>query len=61
MSVMLIERPRAIISSMAGSPGSVAGILTNRFGRSIRSWRRWASAIVPSVSKASVGSTSIET
>ena len=51
----------AIISSIAGKPAFVAGIFTNRFGLSISAWRRRASAIVPSVSRARFGSTSIET
>ena len=37
MSVTLIERPAAIESSIAPSPGSVAGIFTKRFGRSTSS------------------------
>ena len=53
--------PRAIISSIAGSPSFVAGILTKQFGLSTSSCSRCASAIVPSVSKARFGSTSIET
>ncbi len=57
----LIDLPAAIISSIAGRPSFVAGIFTYRFGLSISAWKRRASAIVPSVSPASVGSTSIET
>src|ERR1044072_3205038 len=36
---MLMLRPSAIIASIAGTPSGVAGIFTNRFGSSIRSWR----------------------
>jgi len=42
-------RPRAIISSIAGSPGSVPGIFTKQFGRSTSSCSRCASSIVASV------------
>ena len=42
MSVTLIERPAAIESSIAPSPGIVAGIFTKRFGRSTSSWSRVA-------------------
>ena len=35
IKVTLIERPRAVISSIAATPASVAGILTSRFGRAI--------------------------
>ena len=38
--------PAAIVSSIAGRPSSVAGILMNRFGRSTSACRRAASAIV---------------
>jgi hypothetical protein len=61
ISVTLIDLPAAIISSIAGSPSFVPGILTYRFGLSISPWNRRASAIVASVSYAKVGSTSIET
>ena len=50
MSVTLIERPLAITSSIAASPGFVAGILTIRLGRSTASWMRIASRNVASVS-----------
>ena len=46
MSVTLIDLPFAIISSIAGSPGFVAGIFTSRLGRSTSSWSRTASATV---------------
>ena len=46
---------------MAGRPSSVAGILMNRFGRSTLRQRLRADSMVPSVSKASAGATSIET
>ena len=61
ISVTLIDFPSAIMSSIAGSPAFVPGIFTYRFGLSTRACRRLASAAVPSVSNASVGSTSIET
>src|SRR3954471_24940468 len=48
-------------SSIAGSPSFVAGIFTNRFGRSTRSRSRFASSTVPWVSWARLGSTSSET
>jgi hypothetical protein len=50
ISVTLIDLPCAIMSSIAGRPGFVAGIFTYRFGRSTSSCRRFASANVPSVS-----------
>jgi hypothetical protein len=53
--------PAAIVSSIACRPGSVAGILMKRFGRSTSACRRLASEIVVSASYASVGSTSSET
>jgi hypothetical protein len=53
----LIECPRAVISSIAGTPASVAGTLTSRFGRAIASWKCVACVIVASVSSARVGST----
>ncbi len=53
--------PAAIVSSIAGSPSGVAGILMSRLGRSISACRRLASSIVPCVSWARFGSTSSET
>jgi hypothetical protein len=53
--------PAAIDSSIAGRPSLVAGIFTNRFGRSTSFDSRFASAVVPSVSWARFGSTSSET
>ncbi len=44
-----------------GSPASVAGILIRTFGRSTSHHRPLASAVVRSVSFASLGSTSIDT
>ena len=61
ISVTLIERPRAMHSSIAPRPGSVAGIFTNRFGRSTHSCRRSACSIVAVWSYARSGSTSSET
>ena len=61
ISVTLTGMPAAIVSSIAGSPSFVAGILMNRFGRSTSACRRLASAIVASVSRARFGSTSSET
>ena len=58
---MLIERPAAIESSIAPIPGSVPGILTNRFGLSIVSCSSFACSNVASRSYARFGSTSIET
>ena len=59
MTLML--RPSAIIRWMAGRPSGVAGIFTYRLGRAILSWRARAAPIVPSVSAARAGSTSIDT
>ena len=50
MSVTLMDLPFAIMSSIAGRPGFVAGIFTKRFGLSTSLCRRTASAVVPSVS-----------
>ncbi len=50
MSVMLMLIPRANISSIAGYPSSVAGILIIRLGRSTTLWKWATSSIVPSVS-----------
>ena len=61
MSVTLIERPAAIESSIAPSPGTVAGIFTKRFGRSTSSVRSFACSKVASRSYARSGSTSSET
>ena len=58
---MLIDVPCAVQSSIAGSPGSVAGIFTIRFGRSTSFAIQRAWANVFSVSYAIPGSTSIET
>ena len=44
ISVMLMFLPAAIMSSIAPSPGFVAGIFTKRFGRSTRPCSRWASS-----------------
>ena len=52
--------PSATHCSMAGVPSTVPGIFTITFGTSSFSQRRWASAIVPLVSWARVGVTSIE-
>ena len=61
MSVTLMLRPSPIIVSMAGMPSGVAGIFTITVCRSRRSWSSRAWAIVPSVSAASCGDTSMET
>src|SRR5215207_2750450 len=52
---------RAMHSSIAPSPGSVAGIFTNRFGLSTHSCSIRACSIVASRSYARSGSTSSET
>ena len=46
---------------MAGRPSPVAGILTSTFGRSTILLSSFAWAMVPSVSRARPGSTSIDT
>ena len=48
--VTFMDLPREIISSMATSPGKVAGILTKRLGLSTISCSRVASSTVASVS-----------
>ncbi len=53
--------PAAIVSSIAGTPASVPGILTIRLGRSTRSQYSRACLMVASVSCAKAGSTSSET
>ena len=58
---MLIEVPWAVQSSIAGRPAIVAGIFTNRFGRSTSFAIQRAWSNVRSVSYAIPGSTSIET
>ena len=58
---MLIDLPAAIESSIAPMPGSVPGILTNRFGLSIFSCSSLACSNVAWRSYARFGSTSIET
>ena len=59
MTLTLMPSARAAV--IAGRPSTVAGILMNRFGRSTVAQSRRAAAIVPSVSRASRGSTSIDT
>src|SRR4051812_39220428 len=54
-SVTFTFTPRAVSSSMAGSPASVAGTLIITLGRSSRPHRSSACAIVPSVSSARSG------
>jgi len=61
ISVTLMLLPCAIASSIAPSPGFVAGIFTYRFGLSIQACSRIISSNVPSRSYARVGSTSQET
>ncbi len=46
---------------MAGMPSGVAGIFTNTLGRSMRVWRSLAALMVPAVSRANSGATSIDT
>ena len=58
---MLIDVPFAVQSSIAGRPGIVAGIFTNRFGRSTSFAIQRACSNVASVSYAMPGSTSIDT
>ncbi len=59
--VTLTLIPLAIDSVIAGRPSSVAGILINALSRWTVSHRVRASAIVRSVSRASLGETSIDT
>ena len=61
ISVTLTLTPSASARVIAGSPASVAGILTSRLGRSTAFHRSSACATVPSVSRASPGSTSSDT
>ena len=61
ISVTLTLMPSARTAVIAGSPSRVAGILMKTFGRSTVDHRDFAEAIVPSVSLASRGSTSIDT
>src|SRR6478752_8920782 len=61
ISVTLTLIPSAIAAVMAGSPSLVAGILISTFERSTADQRARAEAMVPSVSLARSGSTSIET
>ncbi len=58
MRVMLMLMPAAMLSSMAGMPSGVAGILIMTFGRPSRAKRRFAAAAVPAVSRARMGETS---
>ena len=60
MSVTLTETPEPMSLRMATQPAGVAGTLMKTFGRPRRRWSRWASAIVPSMSKARLGRTSRE-
>ena len=60
-SVTFTGTPAKMASSIAGSPSGVPGIFTNRFGRSACLWICNASVIVPAVSLASSGDTSIDT
>ena len=61
ISVTLTEMPSAITAVIAGRPGSVAGILISRFGRSTIFHSSMACRIVLSVSCARRGSTSMDT
>ena len=59
--VMFTLIPSAISCSIAGIPSFVPGTFTITFGRSTRYHSRRASAIVPAVSNAWTGDTSMET
>ena len=61
MSVTLTLMPAAISSVIAGNPSIVAGTLIITFGRSMIAHNSLPAAIVPSVSLARRGSTSILT
>src|ERR671912_2338877 len=61
MSVTLTEMPEPMTWVMAGRPSTVAGILMSTLGRSTAAARVRASSMVPAVSCASRGSTSIDT
>ena len=50
ISVTFMFRPSLIIWRIAGTPASVAGILTSKLGIAMRSWKMRASLMVPSVS-----------
>jgi hypothetical protein len=58
---MLMLMPSVRRRSIAGQPSFVPGTLIIRFGRSTSDQRRRASAMVFSVSRASVGETSSDT
>ena len=60
-SVTLIGTPLKIDSSIAGTPSGVPGILTNRLARSPCRWMRAAASMLPAVSAASSGDSSIDT
>ncbi len=60
INVTLTLMPAAMVSSIAGMPSSVAGILIRTFGRPRRSNSAAACLIVDSVSWARSGDTSIE-
>ncbi len=57
--LMLIPSERHV--RIAGTPSAVPGIFTMTFGRAHDFQSRRASSIVPGVSRASLGCTSIET
>ena len=61
ISVTFTLIPSEMACVIAGSPSRVAGILMNRFGRSTIHHSARASAMVFSVSLASLGSTSMDT
>jgi hypothetical protein len=61
ISVTLTLMPSASVAVIAGRPSAVAGILMYMLGRSTSHHSCLASAIVGSVSRASRGSTSIDT
>ena len=61
ISVTLTEMPSASVAVIAGMPSAVAGILMYMLGRSTSHHSCLASAMVLAVSRASPGSTSIDT
>ncbi|SII80508.1 Uncharacterised protein [Mycobacteroides abscessus subsp. abscessus] len=59
--VTLTLMPAPMVSAIADSPSSVAGILIIALGSPTRSHMIFAAVAVPAVSRASGGGTSIET
>jgi hypothetical protein len=58
---MLMLRPSLTIWRTAGTPAAVAGILTKRFGSSMRSWSSRAAPTELDVSAARSGASSTDT